>query len=663
MSIRSFFDTLNPEQAQAATIDAQNVLVLAGAGCGKTKTIVARAAYLIDQGVAAQQIQIVTFTRRAASEIVSRVEHVLGASAQGIHASTFHTFCMGILRRYARAFDLDAFSVIDRDDQIMMLKLLRGQRSEQRDLPKAAQLLDLYSYIRNTLCSFDVGFEKLCPEMQQHKVCIIELLKNYEQQKRQRNYLDYDDILDYVAKYLQHSPDLVEHIAARYRYLLVDEMQDTNPLQWMLLQPFIGRSQLFCVGDDAQSIYGFRGADFENIHRFKARVPDACVLTLARNYRSTQSILDLSNWLLQRSPLAYNKPLQAVRGNGSLPVLHTFANEFDEARWIANDLQQRHGQGEQWGSHMILVRSTFSGRQIESALIAADIPYQFIGGIKLLESAHVKDVLSVLRVVANFKDELAWIRFLTLWDGIGDVGAARLVKQLIEQNDLEQIAALCLAHSKLPHEVAHTLKRIHGHQQFVTQCIEDAVLLLSAQLAKKYKNQDWSKRQRDFSLVQQLGERHSSIGEFIEAYLLDPISHSEIERQPQQDIVTLITIHSAKGTECEVCYIAQASAGAFPHLRAQGKFDDVEEERRVLYVAMTRAKDELILTRQTLTTWCKDQVDQQGRLIESYFLDSIPNQYCRQQFHCRQPFWQNPTLQQSIQPQGARPHIGIDWEQ
>ena len=187
--------------------------------------------------------------------------------------------------------------------------------------------------------------------------------------------------------------------------------------------------------------------------------------------------------------------------------------------------------------------------------------------------------------------------------------------------------------------------------------------MLSAQLAKKYKNQDWSKRQRDFSLVQQLGERHSSIGEFIEAYLLDPISHSEIERQPQQDIVTLITIHSAKGTECEVCYIAQASAGAFPHLRAQGKFDDVEEERRVLYVAMTRAKDELILTRQTLTTWCKDQVDQQGRLIESYFLDSIPNQYCRQQFHCRQPFWQNPTLQQSIQPQGARPHIGIDWEQ
>jgi DNA helicase II / ATP-dependent DNA helicase PcrA len=454
MTINNLLEELNPAQRKAATTNAQNTLVLAGAGSGKTKTIVARAAYLIDKGVPANEIQIVTFTRRAASEIVTRVESHLGLQAEGLRASTFHTFCLSILRRYPKVFDLKGFNVIDRDDQIMMFKLLRGKFEDKRAkeaaakasqtstgktitfqrkktaqtiseiLPKPKELVDLYSYSRNTQISLKDALYKQLPDFQPAYEEIKTVMKGYEAQKQERHYLDYDDILEYVARYLNADDWLLERVTENTKYLLVDEMQDTNPLQWLLLQPFIGRTQLFCVGDDAQSIYGFRGADFENIHSFKQRVPDTEVLTLDLNYRSTQEILDLSNWLLDRSELDYKKRLTAHRGEGIKPVLHSFGNEFDEARFIVSDLKKRYDKGAPWHHHMILLRSAFSGRQVESALIAANIPYVFIGGTKLLEAAHVKDLISMLRVTVNYLDELAWIRFLTLWDGVLSIAKA-----------------------------------------------------------------------------------------------------------------------------------------------------------------------------------------------------------------------------------------------
>lgn len=660
MTIQRLLDELNPEQLQAATTTEQNTLVLAGAGCGKTKTIVARAAYLISQGVPPEQIQIMTFTRRAATEIVTRVEQYLGIQAQGLHASTFHTFCLGILRRYAKAFDLGQFNVIDRDDQVLMFRLLRG-KDKQHELPKAAQLLDLYSYTRNTQAKFSEALAKQLPEMMELKEPIIAVMKAYETQKRERAYLDYDDILDYVAKYLNQSEALVNQVLFRCRYLLVDEMQDTNPLQWSLLKPFIGKAHLFCVGDDAQSIYGFRGADFQNIHAFQQRVPDAQVLTLARNYRSTQEILDISNWLLKISPLDYQKELQAYRGTGLQPQLHTLANEFEEANWIAQDLKKRHKKGSAWQQHMILVRSGFAGRQIESALVAADIPYQFIGGVKLLESAHVKDVLSMLRIVANHKDELAWMRFLTLWNGVGDVGASRLASEFLQFNSLEDCLLRLKKFAKVPTIAIAAFQQLLKIQHLVSKSLEIALEALQEQLEHNYRNQDWSRRQWDFELVKQLAERHMNVAAFIEEYVLEPISHSEVEREKDKDVVTLITIHSAKGTEREVCYVANASVGQFPHARSEGDFDAVEEERRVLYVALTRAQNELIITRQNLFSWVKDQLDPIGRVVTGYFFSDLPSALCDETQHRRgeqrQKVW---TFDREDEIE--KPKIGIDWD-
>ncbi|ENV73790.1 hypothetical protein F946_00727 [Acinetobacter johnsonii ANC 3681] len=635
MSLASLIDELNPQQKQAATTESQHSLVLAGAGCGKTKTIVARAAYLIDQGIPANQIQILTFTRRSASEIVARVELALGEQAKGLRASTFHTFCMYLLRRVPKAFGLEQFSIIDRDDQLMMFRLIRGKddKKNPNQLPKPQELCDLYSFARNTRQKLSDALEKQHPEHLAFKDQIAEIMKEYETRKRARSFLDYDDILAIVASALDQSDGLADYVASLCKHMLVDEMQDTNPLQWALLEPLKDKVSLFCVGDDAQSIYGFRGADFENIHHFKDRVPNAQVFKLEQNYRSTQEILDFSNWLLDQSEIQYNKRLDAHRGEGVKPRMHIFPNEFDEAKWIAIDIKERHYlQGSKWSDHMVLVRSSFAARHIEAACIAGNVPYRFIGGMKLLETAHVKDLLSLLRVIANPLDDIAWMRFLTLWNGVGDVGASRLAQQLLLEPEFDLIFDKLEKFGRIPAETVLIMKQMTVLKQEVQACVGLGIQAIEAQLAENYKK-DWNRRQGDFELVKQLASKHTQLSEFLEEYVLDPVSISEIERQSDSDVVTLITIHSAKGTEQKVCYVVNVTPGQYPHARAQGDFNDVEEERRVLYVALTRAQNELILTKQNLSLWARDVIDEQGRKVESYFLNDLTRNLCSMETH------------------------------
>ncbi|WP_411685974.1 ATP-dependent helicase [Acinetobacter pseudolwoffii] len=662
MSLANLIDELNPQQKQAATTETKHSLVLAGAGCGKTKTIVARAAYLIEQGVPANQIQILTFTRRAASEIVARVELALGDQAKGLRASTFHTFCMYLLRRIPKAFGLEQFSIIDRDDQLMMFRLIRGRddKKNPNHLPKPQELCDLYSFARNTRQKLSLALEKQMPEYLALKDQIAEIMKEYEARKQARSFLDYDDILAVVATALAQSEGLVDYVASICRHMLVDEMQDTNPLQWALLEPLKDRISLFCVGDDAQSIYGFRGADFENIHHFKERVPDAQIFKLEKNYRSTQEILDLSNWLLDQSEIKYDKRLEAYRGEGVKPRMHIFPNEFDEAKWIAIDIKERHYlQGSKWGEHMVLVRSSFAARHIEAACIAANVPYRFIGGMKLLETAHVKDLLSMLRVVANPLDDIAWMRFLTLWNGVGDVGASKLAQHILLEPEIDKISDKLEKFGKIPLNAILIMKQMSVLKGEVQACVSLAIQAIETQLAENYKK-DWPRRQGDFELVKQLASKHSQLSEFLEEYVLDPVSISEIERQSDHDVVTLITIHSAKGTEQNVCYVANVTPGNYPNARAQGDFDDVEEERRVLYVALTRAKNELILTKQNLNHWARETVDAQGRKVASYFLNDLTRHLCTTETHYKTR--QQTVKSALIERQSINLDFGIDLD-
>lgn len=363
--------------------------------------------------------------------------------------------------------------------------------------------------------------------------------------------------------------------------------------------------------------------------------------------------------MLSDSPIQYNKQLFAYRGDGNKPQLHVFSNEFEESHWITQDLIQRHELGAAWHDHMILVRSAFSARYIESACINADIPYRFIGGVKLLESAHVKDVLSLLRVVSNPFDDLAWMRFLTLWDGVGDVGASKMAHELMVLSDTEARCRRLEKYGKVPLQTILILKQLDVLQQHVEACIGLALDALQEQLEANYKNKDWSRRVRDFELVKQLARKHNSLSEFLEEYVLEPISISEIDKTPDQDVVTLITIHSAKGAEQKVCYVPHLSPNQYPHARAQGDFDQVEEERRVLYVALTRAENELILTKQNLSTWSYDQQDDQGRKVSSYFLNQLPSHLVQMQIHRQSvPSWSGQRRQNSAINLG----FGIDLD-
>ncbi len=586
----------NSQQQTALTSNARNLLVLAGAGTGKTRTIIGRVQHLLAKAVAPQRIAVLTFTRRAAAEIRSRLQATAGVDTNKILMGTFHHFCLREMRSRPMWFGCNELTVMDRDDQLQLMRLARGKMvGQSKNAPAANELLTYYSYARNTNQPLREYLEQYT-EWHGETLNTIELIfKSYKERKQRNGYFDYDDILHRFAKVMHQDSDICRKIASRYEHVLVDEMQDTNPLQWLILESLAEHANLFCVGDDAQSIYAFRGADFRNVHSFHERLENAQTMKLELNYRSTTEILDLANWLLSESSLEYGKLLRSHRGPGIQPVLCEFDTEFDEAEWIVASIIERHRRGDAWQEHMILCRSGFNARPIEAQLIERKVPYRFVGGIGLLQMAHVRDLLSALRVIVNNRDELAWMRYLTLWPRIGEVTAAKLTEQLRQSADSPAAVSLLkqlLDRSEVVQPLRQALKLVNKPKRAIEQVAKG----LEDILAAKYDN--WESRVRDFRLLEQLSHSHASLAAFLETYTLDPISATEVQSaEDPQDIVTLITVHSAKGTEAKTCYIAAANPGCYPHTRSMDSQDSIEEERRVLYVAMTRAKDELFISR------------------------------------------------------------------
>lgn len=622
---------LNDAQKSAATYKNENLLILAGAGCGKTKTIIARAAYLISQGYSPDRIKILTFTKKAAFEITQRVDNLLDSNSYGLGASTFHRWCIDLIKNTPEVFGFKGFSIIDRDDQFQIFKKLRG-KPKKGELPKSAELCDTYSFARNTRNSLSKAIVQVIPLFREKKDEIANIMKGYETEKQVHNYFDYDDILDIIAKAVSENEDVCKWIAGKYDCILVDEMQDTNPLQWAILEPLSHYTKLFCVGDDAQSIYGFRGADFKNVHSFSQRIENSTVLKLEDNYRSTQEILDVSNWLLSKSVLDYNKKLNAVRGKGKLPEIHTFNNNFDEARWIISDLKEKYDSDELWNNKMILVRSGYSGRNIETELLRNKIPYIFIGGQKLMEAAHIKDLMSVLRVVSNNKDEIAWIRFLTLFPGVGPVTAERFTAKLVQHSTIEGCLDILKTASYSGSTLNHLFEQLYKSTDNIPAMIDRALIFMDDLLQSKYGKTEWEYRKKDFDFLKQLAEKFDSISEFIEEYLLDPVFVSQQDKRKNENCVVLSTIHSAKGSENEIVYVTNISVGKSPSLRDLSADGDKEEERRVLYVALTRARDELIITRNTeLDFWMYE--DDIRKLKANYFLKGLPTKLAKEVIH------------------------------
>lgn len=640
-SSNDIWSELNEQQSAAATYEGRNLLVLAGAGTGKTRTIIARAKYLLDKGVAPSRILILSFTRKSAKEIVTRLQASTQRDARALKGQTFHSWCMEMIEQNPSVFNFGKFTVIDEEDRESAFKLVCGRHFKKSNFINPSELAEVYSYVINARCNlstaigcriFNGNFDENIRERILAKLPVYqEVIKRYMAYKAERHYLDYDDILQKVAVGLKKNPEAAHFMSDSYDHILIDEMQDTNPLQYLLLESFWNRCNLFCVGDDAQSIYGFRGADFNSIHHFKEVVPDAEIKQLTINYRSTQEILDISNWLLDQSPLDYNKHLSAYRGKGVMPEVCHFRHEWDQARDIVMRIKNSRGEeGVPYRENMVLSRSNWGLKAVEACMVEAQIPYVVYGGTTIMASAHVRDIVSALRIVANPRDELAWERYLLLFPGIGEITAARVIDAIVGKDSLEECSKAISDGFKLDSKVVETLREIDKLQSAVNKAIDAALAGLSKILATKYKT-DWSRRRKDIALLAKIGETSESLVAFISDYILDPSLGTAVKNESDpEDCVTLTTIHSAKGLEARNCYLVNVSVNSYPSAKAIANGTDaVEEDRRCLYVAMTRAKDRLVIYRTQLAA----QTVKPGNSVEGfnldcgeqYFLNNLPS--------------------------------------
>lgn len=629
-------DNLNVEQKYAASFDGQHLLVLAGAGTGKTRTIIARAKHLINSGVMSDRILILSFTRKSANEIVERIHSELDSSqSMGLRGATFHSWCMSIIKSNPKIFPQADYTILDEDDSESCFKLICGKKWQAKGIGekviKPAMIKEVYSYMINAQCSLSKAIRMLMYDNAPDELDVskdAEILKGvismYIKYKNERKYIDYDDILLVVSKYLKKDKEIREYIASQYDHILIDEMQDTNPLQYELISSFYEKCHLFCVGDDAQSIYGFRGADFNSIHHFAEIVPNAEVCRLNINYRSTQGILDLSNWLINQSPLNYNKNLTAIRGDGDKPVIKHWADEWEEANDIAKSIKSSMiAQGKRWADILVLSRSAWGLKKVEACFLKNNIPYTVFGGSAIMQSRHIRDLVAPMRVINNYLDEIAWSRYLQLWRNVGPVMSSKIIGQMLNCSDISE----CLEElnkivgiKKLQAELVTALRELSKYQHNPKEAIENTLPIMESQFIETY-GEEWDWRRKDFNILQDLASEMGSIGEFITEYIIDPkLDITKKDKGKKDDVVILSTIHSAKGLEADNVYLVNASVFSYPTPKAILNGEDaIEEERRCLYVALTRAKDELNIYRNIHSIHISNHQE------ERYFLNKIPD--------------------------------------
>lgn len=607
-----YMENLNEEQRIAVTAEDRHILVLAGAGSGKTRVIIARAAYLLEKGVRPEKILILSFTRKSAREIAERVKGEISIKEKSsLTGQTFHSWCYELIKNNPGIFKESSFSLIDEDDAESIFRYT-FPRNDKAPLPiKGKDVHDVYSFMVNTRKSLSeairVKLRRTYPEaeleeyIKRYGVHYRNAIEAYVRYKREHRYLDYDDLLYTVARTLRTNDRARGYIARCYEHILIDEMQDTNPLQYDLLSSFYEDSHIYAVGDDAQSIYAFRGSDFKSIHSFTSLVPDSKVYKLRTNYRSYTEILDVSNWLLSQSPLHYDKELVAKKGRSERKprLVHT-DNGYEEANFIVDKIiEDIADQEHSYIDHMVLSRTVMGLRKVEAVCIEHDVPYRLYGGSSLMESKHIRDVISPIRVVLNIHDEIAWMRFLTLFRGIGEKSAMKYV-EAVRGNEYTEDAIKSLKLNKAPGIIIDTLERINENRKSALSAVKASYKALEERLAILYKD-EWAYRKKDFEVLFSLAERAKNLESFISDFVLSPRLEETMRRdESTDDYVILSTIHSAKGLESSICFVLDVSPYAFPTERAYADgADEVEEERRCLYVALTRAKDDLFIMRNT----------------------------------------------------------------
>jgi len=626
MAGASQFDSLNAPQKRAATYGqvsgetgwrAGPLLVVAGAGTGKTSTIAHRVAQMIVHGVDPGRFLLLTFTRRAAFEMRRRVHDIvretlgdtLGNKAQVvlqrlIWAGTFHSIGNRLLRHYARQINLEpSFNVIDRSDSADLLDELRAQlgfASKDQRFPRKDTCLTIYSMRVNTQKNLHDTLELQFPWCKSWEEDLTKLFRAYVEYKQRYGLLDYDDLLLYW-NLMMSDAKLAQHVSSNFDQVLVDEYQDTNKLQDEILRALkpdgIG---VTVVGDDAQAIYSFRGGSVENILKFPERfTPKAEIVTLAQNYRSTQGLLDVSNALMADAPRQHRKHLLATRTGSGKPLYVTVDDLAGQAEYVCNQILKRREMGVALRAQAVLFRNASASDLLEVELTRRKIPFVKYGGLKFLEAAHIKDLVAVMRWADNPRNTLAAFRVLQLLPGMGPVNARKIV-ELIEQKagSLEALSGFTPPQAMAPHyaKLQTMIKTLADPQRPWPGQVRLVRDWYQPHLERVYEHVHT--RVGDLDQLEQLATQFPSRERFITELTLDPPNAtSDLSGKPalDEDYLVLSSVHSAKGMEWDTVYVLNVVDGSFPNEFSTGRAEMVDEERRLLYVAMTRARNELQL--------------------------------------------------------------------
>ena len=625
-----FTDGLNDEQARAVTHGDGPLLILAGAGSGKTKTLTHRIAYLIGElKVFPSRILAVTFTNKAAKEMRQRLAQLLDEDADNRQfmpwMGTFHSICVRILRMDGASIGLDRrFLIYDTDDQVSLMKqIMKARGLTDKDI-KPRAVLSVISNAKNEMRSAeDFSMSARGPREQK----IAELFFAYEKALKEAAALDFDDLLTKTVELLQNSPEIRQKWQRQFEYILIDEYQDTNAVQYALIKLLVNERRNLCVvGDDAQSIYSFRGADYTNILNFERDFPGTIVVKLEQNYRSTGAILGLANSLIQHNIHRTDKNLWTANGDGIDPKLWQLYSESEEALAIANEIQAQIANGRQYGDVAVLYRTNAQSYAIERALRQSYIPYKIVGGLRFLDRAVVKDVLAYLRLLYQPSDRVSFLRIVNVPKrGIGAVSVAKfldwndaarrdIVSGLLAVEEADNLTA----RAKRPLlELGKTLEELQ-------QEIDGSPAELIEKIIKRTGYGDFindgtpqaEERMENIGVLLAEAKAYVDVPAFLEEMALMSSADTAAEQQ-----VTLMTLHAAKGLEFPVVFLAGLEEGILPHARVfdSGKADDIEEERRLCYVGVTRAREELFVSCASSRT----QFGQIGYNMPSRFLDEM----------------------------------------
>jgi DNA helicase-2/ATP-dependent DNA helicase PcrA len=589
---------LNPSQYQAVTTLEGPVLVIAGAGSGKTRTLVYRLAYLVEQGVDPGAILLLTFTRKAAREMLTRAVHLLDQPLGRVMGGTFHGACYLWLRKYGERLGYPrGFTVMDRADQGDLLNMLKerlGFKKVSGPFPRKETMAEILGAVVNKDLSLDHLLSRDYPQFLEQRDHLAKLAAAYQDEKRRHGLLDYDDLLLEGRRLLTEHEDVRRTLSRRFQYLMVDEYQDTNRLQAELVQLLAYSHQnVMAVGDDSQSIYSFRGANFRNIMDFPRLFPGTRIIKLEENYRSTQPILDLANAIIAGARDKYTKCLFTRRADGSRPRLFRAATENEQSRLVVAQVQALQEAGTPLSRIAVLIRAGYHSFDLEIELVRAGLPFMKFGGFKFMESAHIKDLLAHLKVVANPKDTMSWNRLLLLVPGVGRQTCNKFNSQIL--GDFDMAAAVKWLRSQRRPQELPDLADLMENLKLPGQTLMSRMNLALAyyEPLAKIRYDDYPKRIKDLEHLLTITARYKELQTFLNDLTLEPPSSLADVVTPTHDYLTLSTVHSAKGLEWDAVFIIWAAEGRFPAFYSQERDEEMEEERRLMYVAATRARDYL----------------------------------------------------------------------